>query len=76
MLATTQLHFNMEDRDFSKEDRDILRVKTLAEYLEDKPEKHESHDPGPTRRSMIRSRMITRTRARMRRTMPGAWRSI
>jgi MoCo/4Fe-4S cofactor protein with predicted Tat translocation signal len=47
-LATTQLHFNMwEDDNFSHEDRDILRVKTLKEYLEDKPEKHESHDPGP-----------------------------
>jgi MoCo/4Fe-4S cofactor protein with predicted Tat translocation signal len=46
-LATTQLHFNMEDYNFSHEDRDILRVKTLAEYLEDKPEKHESHEPGP-----------------------------
>jgi MoCo/4Fe-4S cofactor protein with predicted Tat translocation signal len=47
VLATTQLHFNMEDYNFSHEDRDILRVKTLAEYLEDKPEKHESHEPGP-----------------------------
>jgi len=46
-LATTQLHFNMEDYDFSHEDRDILRIKTLKEYLEDKPEKHEAHEPGP-----------------------------
>jgi len=28
-LATTQLHFNMEDYNFRKEDRDILRVKRL-----------------------------------------------
>jgi molybdopterin-containing oxidoreductase family iron-sulfur binding subunit len=27
MLATTQLHFNMEDYKFDKEDRDILRVR-------------------------------------------------
>ncbi|MCU1267095.1 MAG: 4Fe-4S ferredoxin, iron-sulfur binding domain protein [Acidobacteria bacterium] len=46
-LATTQLHFNMEDYNFSHEDRDILRVQTLKEYLEGKPEKHESHEPGP-----------------------------
>jgi molybdopterin-containing oxidoreductase family iron-sulfur binding subunit len=47
VLATTQLHFNMEDYKFSPEhdDRDILRVKTLAEYLEDKPEAHETHVP-------------------------------
>ncbi len=45
-LATTQMHFNMEDLNFSKEDRDILRIKTLKEYLEDKPEKHETHEPG------------------------------
>ena len=38
LLATTQLHFNMEDYKFSKEDRDILRVKTLEEYLHEKPE--------------------------------------
>src|SRR6202165_6041779 len=38
LLATTQLHFNMEDYKFSKEDRDILRVKSLEEYLHDQPE--------------------------------------
>ena len=31
-LAVTQLHFNMEDHNFSKEDRDILRSQTLEEY--------------------------------------------
>ena len=46
MLATTQLHFNMEDYNFRpNDDRDILRIKTLAEYLENKPEAHETHDP-------------------------------
>src|SRR5262245_2480670 len=38
-LATTQLHFNLEDPNFRKEDRDILRVATLAEF--EKGEKHE-----------------------------------
>jgi MoCo/4Fe-4S cofactor protein with predicted Tat translocation signal len=32
-FAATQLHFNMEDYNFSKQDRDILREQTLAEYL-------------------------------------------
>jgi MoCo/4Fe-4S cofactor protein with predicted Tat translocation signal len=45
VLATTQLHFNMEDYNFQHEDRDILRVKTLTEYLENKHDPHESHDP-------------------------------
>src|SRR6185312_13427178 len=38
VLATTQLHFNMEDYSFRQDDRDILRVETLAEYLEEKEE--------------------------------------
>src|SRR5215813_3604267 len=43
VLATTQLHFNMEDYNSPlKDDRDILRIKTLAEYLANKPEAHES----------------------------------
>ncbi|HEV7395790.1 MAG TPA: TAT-variant-translocated molybdopterin oxidoreductase [Pyrinomonadaceae bacterium] len=50
VLATTQLHFNMEDYGFKqavglKDDRDILRIKTLADYLKEKPEDHESEDP-------------------------------
>ncbi|HEY6802599.1 MAG TPA: TAT-variant-translocated molybdopterin oxidoreductase [Pyrinomonadaceae bacterium] len=32
MLATTQLHFNMEDPNFSKEERDIFRSETIAEF--------------------------------------------
>ena len=47
LLAVTQLHFNMEDHNFSKEDRDILRTETLEDYLHGKHEKHEEHVPGP-----------------------------
>jgi MoCo/4Fe-4S cofactor protein with predicted Tat translocation signal len=47
VLATTQLHFNMEDYSFRQDDRDILRVKTLAEYLENKSEEHEEKEPPP-----------------------------
>jgi molybdopterin-containing oxidoreductase family iron-sulfur binding subunit len=43
-LAVTQLHFMLEDRDFSKEDRDVLRSQTLEEYLKGTPA-GESHDP-------------------------------
>ncbi|HSS21861.1 MAG TPA: TAT-variant-translocated molybdopterin oxidoreductase [Pyrinomonadaceae bacterium] len=45
-LAVTQLHFLLEDRDFSKEDRDVLRSQTLEEYLKGTPA-GESHDPPP-----------------------------
>ncbi|MEP6922177.1 MAG: TAT-variant-translocated molybdopterin oxidoreductase [bacterium] len=37
LLAVTQLHFMLEDRDFSKEDRDVLRSQTLEEYLKGTP---------------------------------------
>ncbi|HYJ89091.1 MAG TPA: TAT-variant-translocated molybdopterin oxidoreductase [Pyrinomonadaceae bacterium] len=47
LLAATQLHFNMEDHNFSKEDRDILRSQTLEDYLHDKHEGHLTHEPGP-----------------------------
>ena len=47
LLAATQLHFNMEDHNFSKEDRDILRSQTLEDYLGDKHEGHLTHEPGP-----------------------------
>ncbi len=46
LLAVTQLHFMLEDRDFSKEDRDVLRSQTLEEYLKDTPA-GETHDPPP-----------------------------
>ncbi len=45
-LAVTQLHFNMEDRNYSNEDRDILRSETLEDYLHGKHE-HKTHVPGP-----------------------------
>ena len=44
LLAVTQLHFLLEDRDFSKEDRDVLRTQTLDEYLKGTPA-GESHEP-------------------------------
>jgi len=41
-LATTQLHFNLEDPNFSNEPRDIIRSRTLDEFLhEGHHEKHE-----------------------------------
>jgi len=46
LVAVTQLHFMLEDRDFSKEDRDVLRSQTLDEYLKGTPA-GESHDPKP-----------------------------
>jgi MoCo/4Fe-4S cofactor protein with predicted Tat translocation signal len=46
LVAVTQLHFMLEDRDFSKEDRDILRSQTLEEYLKGTPA-GETHDPPP-----------------------------
>ena len=47
LLAVTQLHFMLEDRDFSKEDRDVLRSQTLDEYLERQHRQARSHDPPP-----------------------------
>ncbi len=44
LLAVTQLHFMLEDRDFSKEDRDVLRSQSLEEYLKGTPA-GETHDP-------------------------------
>src|SRR5262249_32254736 len=32
-LATTQLHFNLEDPKFSTEERDVVRSQTLDEFL-------------------------------------------
>jgi MoCo/4Fe-4S cofactor protein with predicted Tat translocation signal len=33
LLATTQLHFNMEDPNFRREERDIVRSQTLEQFL-------------------------------------------
>ena len=41
VLATTQLHFNLEDPKFSTEERDIVRTETLEHFLHG--EKHEDH---------------------------------
>ncbi|HEX5834974.1 MAG TPA: 4Fe-4S dicluster domain-containing protein, partial [Pyrinomonadaceae bacterium] len=41
VLATTQLHFNLEDPNFSTDQRDIVRSETLADFL-----KGETHDKG------------------------------
>ncbi len=41
-LATTQLHFNLEDPRFSTEERDVVRSETLEEFL--RGEKHEEHE--------------------------------
>jgi molybdopterin-containing oxidoreductase family iron-sulfur binding subunit len=46
LLAVTQLHFMLEDRNFSKEDRDVLRSQTLEEYLKGTPA-GETHEPDP-----------------------------
>jgi MoCo/4Fe-4S cofactor protein with predicted Tat translocation signal len=49
LLATTQMHFNLEDRVFGQEvglgDRDILRTQTLADYLQGKKEPGEAEEP-------------------------------
>jgi MoCo/4Fe-4S cofactor protein with predicted Tat translocation signal len=45
LLAVTQLHFNMEDHDFSKEDRDILRSQTLEEFLHGEHNENLTHEP-------------------------------
>ena len=46
LLATTQLHFNMEDPNFAKEERDIVRSHTLEEFL--KGDRHEEKHEEPT----------------------------
>ena len=40
VVAATQLHFNMEDHNFSKEDRDILRASTVEDHLHPKHDEH------------------------------------
>jgi molybdopterin-containing oxidoreductase family iron-sulfur binding subunit len=36
-VAVTQLHFMLEDHNFSKEDRDVMRSQTLEDYLKGTP---------------------------------------
>jgi molybdopterin-containing oxidoreductase family iron-sulfur binding subunit len=40
LLATTQLHFNLEDPKFSTEERDIVRSQTLEEFLHGEQTEH------------------------------------
>jgi MoCo/4Fe-4S cofactor protein with predicted Tat translocation signal len=42
LLATTQLHFNLEDPNFSTDQRDIVRSETLDHFLQS--EKHDKHE--------------------------------
>jgi MoCo/4Fe-4S cofactor protein with predicted Tat translocation signal len=43
-LATTQLHFNLEDPKFSTNERDIVRTETLEQFLHgQKPKENEKH---------------------------------
>ena len=42
LLATTQMHFNLEDPRFDNEERDIVRSETLEHYLHG--EKHDEHE--------------------------------
>ena len=44
-FAATQLHFNMEDFNYSKNDRDIIREQTVEEYL--KGAQHQDHSEPP-----------------------------
>jgi molybdopterin-containing oxidoreductase family iron-sulfur binding subunit len=43
LLATTQLHFNLEDPRFGTEERDIVRSVTLEEYLRGEKKEDEEH---------------------------------
>ena len=63
LLAVTQLHFNLEDHNFSKEDRDMLRSQTLEEYLKgNATQATDARARAETTRSTIPI-TITRTRA-------------
>ncbi|HKG80231.1 MAG TPA: 4Fe-4S dicluster domain-containing protein, partial [Pyrinomonadaceae bacterium] len=43
-LATTQLHFNLEDPNFSREERDIVRSETLEQFLHHQHDEKHDHD--------------------------------
>lgn len=49
-FAATQLHFNMEDLNFSKEPRDIIREQTLEDYL--KVDHSEGHSEPPREKTL------------------------
>ena len=46
LLATTQLHFNLEDPNFAREERDIVRSQTLEQFLHGAH--HEEHHEHPS----------------------------
>ena len=43
LLATTQLHFNLEDPNFSTEERDVVRSQTLEQFLHGEVHEDEKH---------------------------------
>ncbi len=43
LLATTQLHFNLEDPKFSTEERDVVRSQTLEQFLHGEAHEDEKH---------------------------------
>jgi MoCo/4Fe-4S cofactor protein with predicted Tat translocation signal len=45
MLATTQLHFNLEDPDFSKQEREIVISETVDEFRKGKRPEDTSNEP-------------------------------
>src|SRR6185295_19872716 len=45
VIATTQLHFNLEDPNFSTEQRDVVRSETLEDFLRGEQEKEEHDHP-------------------------------
>ena len=47
-LATTQLHFNLEDPKFSTEERDIVKSETLEQFLHGEPHGEEERHEHPT----------------------------
>jgi molybdopterin-containing oxidoreductase family iron-sulfur binding subunit len=44
LLATTQLHFNLEDPEFSTEERDVVRSQTLEQFLHGEAHEDEKHE--------------------------------
>jgi molybdopterin-containing oxidoreductase family iron-sulfur binding subunit len=45
LLATTQLHFNLEDPNFSTQERDVVRSLTLKEFLDGETEHENEKHP-------------------------------
>jgi hypothetical protein len=66
LLATTQLHFNLEDPNFSKEERDIVRSQTLEEFLHGEHHAHEKSEDTSDALSRITTTKPGRERAQLR----------